>query len=497
MRNLTLIYGLRYEYQSPWMYRTQQVTTFDMAHDKLVIPENSATPTLPADADPALFAAYPLETTQSIGLPLDYIQPDRRNFAPRVGFAYRPLAHTVVRGGFGIYYNFQPGFVGSRADGWNPPWKLSINQSFSSKLPGKPTKPYLPDLTFADPFPSTSGTSVITPNPTINMLQWDFKNAATNEWNLTLEQAFGKSWSIRTSYVGHLAEHLPWNSGPINVPAIQTPNVPIQNQRPFQPFGAINATRSGGYQTYNQLEAGINKRFTQGFSFQAEYQYTRSLDDVATSGGPQLWRQPYLDYGNTDGTRRHWLVFNYVYQLPFGRGRHWLNQAHGAAEAVLGGWQISGITTYGSGAPFSVSYSQTGTKFIGWWPGRADRVPGVSLYAGRQSGSHDILDGVPWYNVNAFAAPQPWAWGNSARNLLFGPGFSNWDMSGMKSFGLPERLSLDFRADLFDAFNHFNLGQPDATIADSRDNGTPIPTSGRITSGDGSRVVQLSLSLRY
>ena len=494
---LTLIYGLRYEYQSPWRYRTQQVTTFDMKNDKLVLPQNSPTPTLPAGASPDLFAAYPYETTQSIGLPLQYIQPDRTNFAPRVGFAFRPFTHTVVRGGLGFYYNFQPGFVGSRADGWNPPWQLGINQSFASSLPGKPKTPYLPDITFANPFPGTNGQNAITPNPTINMLQWDFKNALTKEWNLTVEQEFGRSWSVRTSYVGNQGQHLPWNSGPINVPNIQIPNATLQAQRPFQPFGAINATRSGGYQHFNQLQAGINKRFNNGFSFQGEYQYTRSLDDVDTSGGPQRWQQPSLDYGNTTGVRRHWLVFNYIYQLPFGRGRQWLNHTGWIGDAVLGGWQVSGITTYGSGTPFSVSYSQTGTKFIGWWGGRADQVAGIPLSQGRQSGSHDIVNGVQWFNVDAFAPPQPWQWGTSARDMLFGPGLWNWDMSAKKSFTLPERLQVQLGADFLDAFNHFNLGQPSATIADTRDKGTPLPNAGKIMGGSGSRTIQLSLTVRY
>ncbi len=494
---LTLIYGLRYEYQSPWLYRTQQVTTFDMANDKLVLPENTLTPTLPVGASPALFNAYPYETTRSIGLPLHYIQPDRNNFAPRVGFAYRPFEHTVLRGGFGIYYNFQPGFVGSRADAWNPPWQLSISQPYVSLLPGKPTKPYLPDITFANPFPSANGKNGVSPNPTIDMLQWDFKNEMTKEWNLTMEQQFGRSWSARISYIGDKGTRLPYNFGPINVPAVQIPNVPLQKQRPFQPFGLINATRSIGIQTFNQLQLGLNKRFDSGFSFQAEYQYTRSLDDVPLSGGPQLWREPMLDYGNTEGVRRHWLVFNYIYQLPIGRGRRWLGDSGKISNAVLGGWQVSGISTYGSGLPFSVNYSQTGTKFIGWWPGRADQVPHVPLYKGRQSGSHDIVNGVQWFNVDAFAPPTPWTWGNSGRDMLFGPGLWNWDISAMKSFALPKRLNAQLRADFLDAFNHFNLGQPQFVIPDTRDGGSPIPNAGKILTGSGNRAIQLSLNVSY
>lgn len=506
--NLTLILGLRYEYQSPWQYKNQEVTTFDMANDKLVLPQKGDTPTLPANASPDLFNAYPFETTQSIGLPIHYIQPDRNNFAPRLGFAYRPFAsgRTVIRGGFGTYYNFQPGNVGSRADAFNPPWELSISQSFSSNLPGKPKTPYLPDLTFADPFPGTNGKSVVTPNPTINMLQWDFKTASMQEWSLTVEQEFGTNWSARATYLGHVGHHLPYNFGPINVPDEQIPNTPLQAQRPFQPFGAINATRSIGTENFNQMQLGLKRRFNSGLSFQAEYQFSKGLDDVPTSGGPQRWQHPDLDYGNSVGLARHWLTFNYVYELPFGKGRRFLHSIGGIGDAILGGWQVAGITTYATGTPFSVNFSQTGaritdsngkqTAIVGWWGGRADRVPGVSLTKGR-SHSHDIVNGVPWFNPDAFAAPQPWQWGNSARDLLFGPGFWNWDMSGSKTFHIWERLNTQFRADFFNAFNHFNPGNPVANITDVRDGGTPVANSGMITGGDGQRSIQLSLSAKF
>ncbi|HWB84659.1 MAG TPA: TonB-dependent receptor [Bryobacteraceae bacterium] len=497
---LTLNYGLRYEYQSPWKYRSQQeVATFDTDRSMLVLPQNSSTPTLPPGASADMFAAYPFETTQSIGLPLDYVQGDKNNFAPRVGIAYRPFggANTVIRAGYGVYYNFQPGFVGSRADAWNPPYLLSRSQTFTSRLPGKPKTPYLPDITFVNPFPSASAGSLVSPNPQIYLFQQDFKDAVTQEWNLTLEHQWGQDWLTRASYIGNQAHHLPWNFGPINTPLVQVPNVPLQQQRPFQPWGPISATRSGGKQNFSQLQFEGMKRFSHGMSFQLEYQYTRSLDDVPTSGGPQIWQYPDLDYGNTVGLRRHWLVFNYIYQLPIGRGRAFLAHAPRFVDALVGGWQVSGISTYGTGTPFSVSFSQTGTGIVGWWGGRADVVAGAPLYAGQQSGSHDIVSGVQWYNPAAFTAPAKWEWGNSARDMMFGPGMWNWDISGAKSFKPTERLQLQVRADLLSAFNHFNLGNPGATIADTRDGGTAVPLAGKITGGSGSRIVQLSLKLMY
>lgn len=496
---LTLIYGLRYEYQSPWTYSSNQVTTFDAVNNKLVLPENSSTATLPASgAQASLFAAYPFETTSSIGLPLHYDQGDKNNFGPRAGFAFRPFndQRTVIRGGYGVYFNFQPAYVGSGTEAFNPPWTLGITQAYTSKLPGKPTTPYLPDITFTDPFPSGNGSTKVTPNPTIKYFQRDFKNAIVQEWNLTMEHQFGTKWSARASYVGNVTHDIPTNNADINRPVTQAPNVALQAQRPYQPWATIGSYLSVGRQAFNQLQLGMQKRIANGLSLQSEYQFTRSLDTVSQSGSPQISGNYEADYGNSANISRHWLVFNYVYQLPVGRGRLWLKDAHGLTNAVIGGWQVSGVSTYATGTPFSSNLSQTGTGIVGWWPGRADRVAGASLYTGRQSG-HDIIHGVQWFNPNAFAPPAKWAWGNSARDMLFGPGFWNWDMSAMKSFPVREPVEFQLRGDFFDVFNHFNLGSPDANIADTRDGGTLDPNSGKITTGNGNRVVQVSLKLLF
>ncbi|HEY5330597.1 MAG TPA: TonB-dependent receptor [Acidobacteriaceae bacterium] len=496
---LTLFYGVRYELQPPWHYRTQQVTTFDPVNNKLVLPEDSATPTLPANARADLFAAYPYETTQSIGLPTHFDQTDKNNVAPRLGFAFRPIGgdRLVVRGGYGVYFNFQPALVGSGREAFNPPWSFGISQAFSSKLPGKPTTPFLPDITFTNPYPGVNGNSNITPNPTLNYFQRDFKNARSQQWDLETEYQLSNSWAVRAAYIGNEASSLPFNSVNINLPVVQQPNVAAQAQRPYQPWGSIGSYLSIGHALFGQMQLGLKKRLSHGLTLQAEYQYSRGLDNVPQSGSPNIPGDYGGDWGNSDGLRRHWLVFNYDYNLPFGHGGTWLRNAHGVTNVLVGGWQVSGITTYGTGIPLTgLTFSQTGTGVVGWAAGRPDRVPGVSLYAGKQSG-HDITDGVQWFNPAAFAPPAKWTYGNASRNLLFGPGYWNWDMSAMKTVPLHDAINLQFRADFLDAFNHLNLSNPSVTIADTRDGGTAVPSSGAITSGIDNRTIQLGLKLRF
>ena len=205
------------------------------------------------------------------------------------------------------------------------------------------------------------------------------------------------------------------------------------------------------------------------------------------------------EYGNDFLQYRHRFLTYYVYELPVGRGRRWLGHTNTVADGVLGGWRLAGITTYHSGEALDVYLEDPGTK-IGWWVGRADRVAGAPLYAGRQSSSHDTGNGVPWFNVNAFAPPQPWTYGNSAPRLLFGPGFGNWDLSAMKSFRLPrgESNRLEFKADFFNLPNHYNLGDPNNCLADTRDGGNADPTCGKIYYGVGApRLIQLGLRLFF
>jgi hypothetical protein len=469
---------------------------YDATNNKIALPQNSFTPSLPVDGNPALFNAFLpyFETTESIGLPTNYMQPAKTNFEPRLGFAYRVMPNTVIRGGYGIYYDF---LITEAAayDSYNLPFG-STPESAISRLPGKPIAPYLPDITYAAPF--RSATNVIPLNPTIASVQRNILNPRIQQFNLTLQHQFGRNWMGRMSYVSVLSRNMVYYREDLDQPAQQIPNVPYQEQRPVQPWNGIDAVRTNGdaFGNFNELQLEAERRFANGISLQAQYAWTRSLDDVSDFFGPQQVRLPLLDYGNADTYPKNQLVVNYVYALPFGHGRKYLgtNSATSLINEIAGGWQVSGITTYASGGPFSVEFSAP-SNYIGWEAGRADRVPGVPVYLSHSG--HNIIAGVPYFNPNAFAPPQPWTWGTSERNGFWGPGFSLWNITFLKRFVVPGGVQLSLRADLFDAFNHFNLGTPNATISSSQYGGVPQPVAGLITSGSGHRTIQIGLRASF
>ena len=495
---LTITYGFRYMHQAPWRERDNRVSYFDMNNSKLVIPQNSSSVTTPPTAVASLLTAYPFETTQQAGLPLGYyVSPGKGNPGPRVGFAFRPFSgnKTVIRGGWGVFDNWIPAEVGTLDVTFNPPWRAG--PAFTSRLPGHPTSAFLPDLTLANPFPSAGGAAPPS-NPLIYMVDRNFLNPRTQQWNFTVEQQIGQEWMARISYVGSQTQHnVLINGMDINRPNVQQANVPLQTQRPWQPWSNIYDNWSGGKANFNQLEVETIKRLSKGMSFQLEYSWTHSLDNDQVTGGLNNPNNINAEYSNSQFIPTHHLTFNYIYELPFGAGKRFLNQK-GVVNAAVGGWEFSGITTYQTGAPFSTTFSVP-SSIVGWQGGRPDLVSGANLYAGKNGSSHNVVTGVPWFSPAAFAPPAQFTYGNSARNNIFGPGSADWDMSLLKTFAFKEKATLQIRTDWFDAFNHFNLGTPNATIADTRDKGVAQPLAGLITTAGSPsyRIIQLAIRIRF
>ena len=501
---LTVSYGVRYMYQRPWTFRDHDATFWDPVNNKVVIQENSSTVTIPPGADPGAFAAYPFETTQQLGAPLNYFNDDKHNWAPRVGFAYRPSSNnkTVIRGGWGVYYAYNAGWSGPLQSMSNLPWERTA--AFSTQLPGSPTTSFLPDITFANPYPAglVQGEAA---NPSISAMDRNEQNPISQQWNLTLERQVGENWSFRASYIGDQGHHLLSQDNNINRPNVQQAGVPYQQQLPYQPWTSISWFNYEGTSAFNQLQLEAQKRFANGLFFRAEYDWSRNLTNVnadSEAGGVPI-QNPWnlrAEYSNEEFQYRNKFLIYYIYELPVGHGKKWLGNSNRFVDGALGGWRVSGVTTYRSGDALSPSFENPGT-LVGWdFVTRPDRVSGA-LYAGRQSG-HDTVDGVQWFNTAAYAPPQPYTYGNASPYSIFGPGFGDWDLSAMKSFRIPkgEATRLEFKVDLFNMPNHYNLGDPDTGIFDTRDGGSVDTYSGKITNGAGAyqpRIIQVGLRLMF
>jgi hypothetical protein len=464
---LSLSVGLRYMLQIPWTERSGILTQFDPASGKLYLAGNQ----LPPGTQQALVNAYPIVFAGSLGLSNSLIRTDKNNWQPRMGLAYRPFGgnKTVVRAGFGVYTSFLPVYIGFRQLGSsNPPFLLA--ETFEAAAGRSPT------LTFANPFP---GAGKLSPNPSITGVQQNLSNAESYQWNFTLEHEVLRNMGIRASYVGNHSTHLPWYNYPINLSRQQIPGT-LQPNRPYQPWADILMLASGGNSIMHQLQLEAIQRFSNGLSFQLEYSWTRSLDDTPTVGGPQDPYNARGDRGNTDGIRQHVFTAAYSYELPFGRGKPLLNNAGRAMNALVGGWELAGITYLRTGTPFSLTTTVTQT---GWRPTRPD-----ALRSGALSRSDRSIN--KWFDASAFALPAPFTYGNAARNNLFGPGDIVFDVSFLKNFTIVERVKSQFRAEFFNFPNHANFNNPAANIS--------VPsTVGKITSAGDPRQVQFGLKFIF
>jgi hypothetical protein len=453
---LTLNYGLRYTLQTQTQERDGSFANFDFGKGVYVIrTENGQLPRL---AIPRLLAAYPYVESEKNGWESNVITADHNNFGPRLGFAYRPFNDnkTVVRGGFGVFYNIIPVYIGIRQISLtNSPFLLT--ETFESGV--------TPTLSFANPFP---GAGALSPNPSIVAVNREIKNTSSIQYNFTIEREIFANTGLRVSYVGNKGTNVPWYNYNRNLPIRQTLGT-IQSNRPYQPWADITTLDTNGNSITHQMQVEVVRRFSKGLFLQANYTWNKTLDNVPIVGGPQNPYDASLDRANGEAIRPRVAYISASYELPFLR-----------KNKILGGWQLAGIGQFRSGTPFSVGFVP---NQAGWYATRAD-VASSEVYPPNQSITQ-------WFNPAAFAVPAPFTFGNSARNMLFGPGQMIIDMSVLKDFRFGENHFLQFRAEAFNMPNHPSFGVPAANIS--------VPASvGRITSTSvPARSVQFGLKLVF
>jgi outer membrane receptor protein involved in Fe transport len=470
---LTLNLGLRYEVFRPVTESKNQEATFDFRTNTLIVPKGQT-----AQLTPTIASFLPLQATASPGL----ISPDYKDFAPRLGLAYKLTDKLVLRGGYGIFYGGQEnGPFSFPSPGFNPPF--FITQAFSSPC-GNPVPP---NANPADPGNCAIGVKLGPPadsslminnfwtqgypansladpnNPSLYSIDPHLTTPMMQQWHFGVEYQLPSDTVVELSYAGSHGQRLyGFYNGNQATPSTDS-SAPLAPRRPFPLVdGTIDSFRSDTISNYHSLQARVEKRLSHGLQFEASYTYSHSLDDASSASLGSLnngdfrdQRHPELEYGNSDFDVRHHLVVSYAWQLPFGKGRLFGGNAAGFLNQVIGNWQIAGITSASTGNWFTVTTPLVNSS-------NTDCGGTVSFNCARPNVVGDP-NGRPcapgtFFNTCAFTTTNlvQGAFGNEGRNIVHGPGYQTWDVTLLKAFPVREQMRFEFRADFFNIWNHVN-----------------------------------------
>jgi hypothetical protein len=448
--NVTLSAGLRYEYNTPAVDTENRANIYDLTTRSLVQVGTGGVPR----------AAY---------------EADKNNFAPRLGLAWTVRKDTVLRAGYGLYYD-QSALAPGEGLYFNKPYFDFNLFVTSAQFPLSLSNPFPTNLPFQ--IPSSAFT-----------FQRDLRTPYTQQYSVSLQQQLGKSRVLELAYVGSKGTKL-LTARDINQPQA-SPVFP--NLRPDPRFDDINILESRANSNYNALQVRLQQQTDFGLSFLSSYTWSKSIDDASgffTSAGdanfPQDSNNVGLERGRSNFDVRHRFSMGYGYDLPIGKG-HSLLGDNGWLTHVFTGWQTYGIITLQSGRPFTVALlsdidnSNTGRSNLGF--GANDR-PNI---VGNPESSNQRPD--RWFNTSAFAFPQFGTFGDAGRNILVGPDFQNVNASLVKDTKIKENLNIQFRAEVFNLFNHPNFDLPDNFLGS--------PTFGQVRSAQAPRHIQFGLKLLF
>lgn len=412
------------------------------------------------------------------------VQTPYHNFSPRLGIAYALNPKTVVRTGWGRSY-FEGTF------GWTfntlaaDVYPSIVNQSIpapnafapinfgpmptgcTSPLCVGPPAPVFPTTPSNGrlSLPDGIGTSNIPTNLQIPYV---------DSYNLSVERAVFKDATLSLGYVGNVGRDLNggWNlNAPVPGPGSFTSRQPLFTLTPGVPWSKAFGLTQDLFNkcdcessSYNALQAKFVKRFSANYSLLTSYTWSKTLDygEFGTESNQYNYR---VDHGPAVFDRASIFTLGHTVLLPFGHGQRWGSNAVGWLNVLLGGWQWTGVTTAESGLPFSVTENNTSLNTFDMTL-RPDRAG--NPFSGSCSNGLTARSANCWFNPGAFSTPAPFTFGNTSRNSLRGPGLFDADWGLHKNFKLTEKFSLLFSWDVFNAFNHPNLQNPDNNISDAR-----------------------------
>lgn len=418
------------------------------------------------------------------------------NFGPRLGFAWDVFGtqRWIVRGGYAISHFPEP-HSASNIIGQQVPYTISQTvapEAFPAAVSF--TNGTLRNI--SDPFPAIvpvkprTTAELNAANPRVLGHSFENETPYAQSYGLNLQHQLTQTVLVEIGYAGSRGIHLPifYNYNEVQPGPATVPQADRRLIQPLKNVANILVADPRNMSTYHGLVSKVEKRFAQGLQFLASYTFGKALDygGTAASGGgavgnPQTVTNIRAGRGPAGYDVKHRAVFSYVYELPFGQGRRWLS--NGVLANVIGGWQVTGITTISTGRPFTVFLQNGVNNGAPSWPNR--------IADGRRDDANREL----WYDPTAFVRPALNAqgfggYGNSARGVLYAPGHTNFDASLMKDFTLYESVKLRFQVDAFNLFNHPSFGFPNQN-ADS-------PTAGRITSTlNDNRILQAALRINF
>jgi hypothetical protein len=451
---LTLNLGLRYEYTSRFRERDNRHGSFDLNPGSATY----GTVVLAKDGD------HFTET---------FSDPDRNNFAPRLGFAWKVTDKTVVRGGGGLFYGGVGYYAVGQTTAASPPFFLSINFPTASTAA-------VSNVVLSNGFPADALSPTRAVNPAVGAQLRNYPFPTVYQGNLSIERELFGGFVGTIGYVTNSTTHL---NGQIDVNAPVPGAGAVNPRRPFPTFGAINLFTGFGHSSYHSFQAKVERRFRRGFSLLSSYTWSHALDntqdfeDATTSQLPQNQFNTNAEKGDSTYDLRHRWVNSAIYDLPFAK---WAGDSK-VARAILGGFQLGGIFVVQGGQP--VNPSVAGNPANTTNPVRPNRLADGNLSRGSRT-----VD--KWFDPAAFAVPAAFTYGNSARNVIRAPGLVNLDLLVGRNFVFTERTRLEFRGEFYNFTNSVHFGRPNAVIGS--------PQAGTITNTSlPNRQIQLGLRLVF
>jgi len=468
--NLTLNAGIRWDYWWDKAFVRGVGTTFDLQTGQAVAGQNAAGK---VDLTAQPVSQYLAAATQGLwisatqaGYPNGLFDPSGY-VSPRLGAAWRPLHsdRLVLRGGYGIFASSYYGnATGSSVTG-PPYWAAqsitfakASNQRWETAFPSDPSDFNTPNVASAVP---------------------NIKPMKVDQFNVSAQTVIPWLKSAATvSYVGSRGWDLTAFPHLNTAPPGQYTN--LQAATPYPHFGTINLYESLGKDWYNGMQFKLERRFSDGLTYLFSYALTRdiSLYGNDETAQPTLYAPPRYDEGTSPNERRNIVTFSGIYELPYGRGKKFGAHLNPVLNGMLGGWQISALYQYTSGAPLTPAW--TGATLGNGVNARPNIVGDPTL---------SDPTAAMWFNLAAFTKPANYTFGDSAPGSIIGPSYQDIDTGLLKNFYVHEQKYLQFRWEMYNAFNQVNLGSPAVTLG--------VNTAGLITSAGTSRNIQFALKFVF